>query len=71
MFTDLTNMYVGFFGGHCLKEVFQTLHDYYLAWGLAIHARCDDLISKSQVRQNLKLRIVFVVVVVFLHSSPL
>ena len=31
------------FGGHCFREVFQTLHHYNLAWGLAIHTRFDDL----------------------------
>ena len=25
------------------KEVFQTLHDYNLAWGLPFHTRFDDL----------------------------
>ena len=49
------------FGGHCLREVFQTLLEYKLAWGLADHARCDDLdrISRSQVCQNQNLHIVF------------
>ena len=49
------------FGRHCLRKVFQTLHDYDLAWGLAIHIRIDefDLISRSQVCQNHKLLIVF------------
>ena len=33
------------------------MHDYNLAWGLAIHTRFDDLdlISRSQVSQNYKL----------------
>ena len=55
------NFNVFFFGRHCLREVFQTLHDYYLARGLAIHTRFYDLdlISRSQVCQNHRLRIVF------------
>ena len=42
-------------------ESFQTVRDYYLARGLAIHTRFDDLdlISRSQVCQNHKLQIGF------------
>ena len=49
------------FGGHCLREGFQTLSDYNLAQGLAIHNQFDDLdlISRSEVCQNQKLPIVF------------
>ena len=41
--------------------MFQTLHDYDLAWGPAIHTRFDDLdlISRSEVSQNHKKQIVF------------
>ena len=46
------------FGGHCIREVFQTLHDCNLALGLAIHTR-------SKACQNHKLFIVF------LDSCPL
>ena len=48
-FSDLTECWL--FGRHCLREVFETLHDYNLAWGLAIYARFGDLdlISRSQV----------------------
>ena len=31
------------FCGHFVREVFQILHDYNLAWGLPIHTRFDDL----------------------------
>ena len=31
------------FGRHCLREVFQTLHDYNLAWGLAVHTKLMTL----------------------------
>ena len=46
---------------HHSSKTFQTLHDYNLAWGLAVHTRFDDLdlISRSQVCQNHKLQIVF------------
>ena len=39
-----------------VREVFQTLHDYNLALGLAVHTRFDDLdlISRSQVCENHK-----------------
>ena len=52
--SDLAKTNIVFFGRHCLREVFQTLHDYNLAGGLAIHTRFDglDLISRSQVCQN-------------------
>ena len=52
---------VGFFGRHCLRGVFQTLHDYNLAQGLAMHTAFDDhdLISRSQVCQNHTQQIVF------------
>ena len=42
------------FGRHCLREVFQTLCDYNLAWGLAVYTRFDDLnlILRSQECQN-------------------
>ena len=52
---------LAFFGRHCLREVFQTLHDYNLAGGLAIHTRFDglDLISRSQVCQNYTQQTVF------------
>ena len=45
-----------FFDGHCLREVFQNLCGYYLAGGLAIPTRFNDLISRSQVCQNHKLQ---------------
>ena len=60
VFPDLTKLFnMGFFCGRCLKEVFQTLLDYYLA-SLPIHTRCKDLdlVSRSQVYQNYKLQIV-------------
>ena len=49
------------FGRHCLREVFQTLHDYNLAWGLEIHTRFDDLdlISRLCICQINRLQIVF------------
>ena len=62
MFSDMMKTFnIGFWGGNCLREVFQTLCDYDLAHGLAIHTRLDDLdlILRSQVCQNLKLQIVF------------
>ena len=34
--------------GHCLREVFQTLGDYSLARGLAVHTRFDDRDLVSQ-----------------------
>ena len=43
MLSDLTKTLMLFFGGHCLREVFQTLHDYNLALDLAVHTRFDDL----------------------------
>ena len=51
---------------HCLREAFSTLHDYNLAWGLAVQTRCDelDLISRSHVCQNHNLQF-------FLDSCPL
>ena len=57
MFSDLTKTLIL---AHCLKEAFQTLHDYYLARGLPIYTRFDDLdlIPKLQVCQNHKLQIV-------------
>ena len=44
------NFYIGFWGEHCLKAVFQTLRDYSLAQGLAVYTQFDDLdlISRSQ-----------------------
>ena len=55
------NFHIVFFCRYGLREVFQTLRDYNLAWGLAIHTRFDDLdlISRLQVDQNHKLQIVF------------
>ena len=52
---------LAFFGGHSLKEVFQTLHDYNLAQGLAIYTCFDDLalISRSHICQNHELQIIF------------
>ena len=49
------------FGRHCLWKVFQTLHDYNFARGLAVLTRFDDLdlISRPQVCQNYKLQTVF------------
>ena len=66
----------GLFHGHCSSKVFQTLYQN-LAWGLPIHTRFDDLdlVSRSQVCQNNKLQIVFLIlihcsiyVVWFLHT---
>ena len=50
----------GLLGGHCLREVFQTLRGCNLAQDLVIHTSFDDLdhISSSQVCQNCKLKIV-------------
>ena len=44
------------FGGHCLQEVFETLHEYNHALDLPIHTRFDnlDLISRSDVGLNNK-----------------
>ena len=58
------------FDGHCVMEVFQTLHDYNLAGVLANHARFDDLdlISRSQIFQNNKLQMGCCC---FLDSCPL
>ena len=49
------------FGRHCFRDVFQTLPDYNLAQGLAIHISFDDIdfISRSQVCQNHRLQILF------------
>ena len=51
-----------------MREVFQTMHDYNLASRLPVHTRFDNLhlISRSQICQNHKLKLVgfFVVVVV-------
>ena len=48
-------------GGHCLREVFQTLCGYILSQGLSSHTRFDEveLTSSSQVHRNHKLQIVF------------
>ena len=40
---DLTKTLCWLFGGHCLREVFQTLHDYNLPWSPHCHSRFDDL----------------------------
>ena len=62
MLSDLTKTLMLFFGGHCLREVFQTLHDNNIAWGLAVH-NCDLIQGHRYVRIiNCKL---------FLDSSPL
>ena len=44
---------------HCGRKIFQTLHDYSLAWYLHFHGRFDDLdfVSRSQVYQKYKLQI--------------
>lgn len=44
----------------CVGEVFQTSHDYNLAWGLPIDNKFDDFdhVSMSQVSQYHKLHIV-------------
>ena len=49
------------FHRHCSNEIFQTLHNYNLAWGLPVLTRFDDLniVSRSQVYQTHKLQIVF------------
>ena len=53
MFSYLTKTLTGFlaFLADTLIEGFQTLHDYNLAWDLAVHTSFDDLefISRSQV----------------------
>ena len=65
MFYGLTKTLTLTFWQTLLREAFQTLRDYNLAWGLAIHARFDNLdhktltISRSQICQNHKLEIVF------------
>ena len=73
MFSDLTRTIMLTFWHTCLREVFQTLHDYNLAWDLVlvIHTRFNDLdlISKSQVCQNHKLQINHAQV--FVHPSLL
>ena len=53
------------FRGHCSSDIFRTLHDYVLVWGLPIHTEFDDfdLVSRSQVCQNHKLQIVFLILV--------
>ena len=60
MVSNLTELSHWLFGSYCVKEVFQTLHDYNVAQDLAIRTRCDDLdlISRSQVCPNHKLQIV-------------
>ena len=67
MFFDLSKTYVAF-GGRCVREVFQTLLDYNLAWDLPIYIRFDDLdlISRSHVCLNHKLQ--FFVAVRFLYA---
>ena len=47
------------------KGGLSNIRGYNLAWGLAIHTRCDDLdlISRSQVCPNHKLKIVFLILV--------
>ena len=44
-----------------VREVFQTLHDYNLAFGLAVHTRFDDvdLVSRSQVCQIINCKLFF------------
>ena len=58
MFPDLTKTLTLDF---LMDTIFQTLHDYNFARGLAVHTRFDDLecISRSQVCEILKLQIVF------------
>ena len=53
------------FVGHCLREVFQTLHDHNFALGLAVHTRFDDLdlILRPQVCQNHKVQIGLLILV--------
>ena len=45
---------------HCGRKIFQTLHDYSLAWYLHFHGRFDDLdfVSRSKVCKKCKLQIV-------------
>ena len=59
------NFYCWLFHEHCSSEVFQTLQHYNLAWG--VNSRFDDLdlVLRSLVCQNHKLRSV-----VFLVSCP-
>ena len=42
MFSDMTKTLM-LAVWQMLREVFQTLRDYNLAWGLAIHTRFDDV----------------------------
>ena len=48
------------FLGHCLREIFQTLHDYNLAWDLQVRTWFDDLdlVSRSHMCQKHKVQIV-------------
>ena len=61
MFSDLTKSLSLAFRRHCLKEAFQTLCDYNLARGLAIHTEFDDLdlTSRSHMYPSHKLQNVF------------
>ena len=44
MFSDLRKTLTClFFGRHCLRKVFQILHDYYLDRDIVIHTRFDYL----------------------------
>ena len=64
VFPDLTTTFSLAFSW-TLSEVFQLLHYFNFAWGLPIHLRFDDfdLVSRSQVCQNHKLQIVFLILV--------
>ena len=59
MFSDMTKTLM-LAVWQMLREVFQTLHDYNLAWGLEIHIRFNDFdsLSGSQVCRN-QLKIIF------------
>ena len=61
MFSDLTEALTLASDGCYLREIFQTLHHYNRAQGLAIHTRFDDLdlTSRLQVCQIHQLQIVF------------
>ena len=61
VFSDLTrDLNVGFSADTVYRRSFKLCMINNLAWGLAVHTRCDDieLISRSQVHQNHKQQIV-------------
>ena len=49
MFPHLAKTLSLAFKGHCLREVFQSLHDYNLALGLPIYTRLDDLWVNDEI----------------------